>query len=263
MKKLSVALATLTVLAGGVYADVTSVNIVGVDTITLEPGKRYIAAAKFYEPGGDGTNTLIKIFGTNQLVQSANYLGADRVTVWDTAAGKYQSYAQYTDGVFYRCNDMDEWNAGIVADNDVIPTGSSFWIVHPATSGTNEVTLTGEVLGGSSDTQDVAIVTGYQLTSYPYAAEIKIQDIAKQSDGATGNANYLGADRIVIWDTDAQKYQAYGLYDVDDTWYKCNDMDEWNAGIVASNSVPVSSGYWYISQTDYTLSKGCPYSSAY
>ena len=263
MKKLSVALATLTVLAGGVYADVTSVNIVGVDTITLKPGKRYIAAAKFYEPGGDGTNTLIKIFGTNQLLQAANYANADQVTVFNTVTGKYQSYAQYTDGVFYRCNTMAEWNTGIVGDNDVIPKGSSFWIEHPAGTATNEITMTGEVLGGASDTQDVAIVTGYQMASYPYATEIKIQDIAKLSEGATGAANYANADQIVVWDTDAQRYQAYGLYDGDDTWYKCNTMAEWNAGYVASNSVPVSGGYWYISQTDFTLSKTCPYSSAY
>ena len=262
MKKLSVAFAALAVMASGAYADVTSVNIVGVDTVTLEPGKRVIAAAKFYEPGGDGTNTLIKIFGTNQLVQSDSYVLSDRISVFDTVNGTYQFYCQWTDGHFYRCNDLDEWNAGIKADDDVIPTGSSFWIIHPAGAATNEITLTGEVLGGASDTQDVAVVTGYQLISYPYASEVAIQDIAKLADGATANNSYALADRIVVWNKDAQEYQKYAIW-TDDNWYKANDLDEWNSGTAASNSVDVSEGYWYISRSDFTITRGCPYSAAY
>ena len=90
MKKLSVALVALVVMAGSVYADVTSVNIVGVDSVTLEPGQRIIMSAKLYEPDGDGTNTLLGVFGTDQLVQAVNYINADRVIIYDTVASAYQ-----------------------------------------------------------------------------------------------------------------------------------------------------------------------------
>ncbi len=262
MKKLSLSLVALIAMAIAAQA-VNSVNIVGVNTLQLESGKRYIASAPLYDPNGDGTNTLLSVFGTDQLVQAVNYINADRIILFDTVAGAYQAYAQYTDGTFYGCNNLAEWNAGSVLGNDVVlEPGTSFWIVHPAGEATSEVTLSGEVLGGSAHTQDVALVTGYQLAANPYASEIAIQDIAKIADGATADINYINADRIVTWDPDAQAYQAYGLY-TDDTWYKCNDLAEWNAGGDVTATVPVAGGFWYISKTDFTLTDACPYSAAY
>jgi hypothetical protein len=263
MKKMTVALVALIVMASGVYAEtVTSVNIVGYKATTLEPGKRIIMSAPLYDPSGDGTNTLISVFGTDQLEQNINYLGADQVILFDTVAGAYQAYAQYTDGHFYKCNSLAEWNLSILADDTILEAGGSFWLVHPGTAAESEVSLLGEVLGGKTHTADVPIVTGYQLSSSPYAAAKAIQDIAKIADGATAHINYLGADRIVTWDSDLQAYQAYGLY-TDDTWYKCNDLAQWNLSIAAASDIDLAEGFWYISQSEFTLSDACPYAGAY
>ncbi|MBT3192298.1 MAG: hypothetical protein HN341_07055 [Verrucomicrobia bacterium] len=262
MKRMSVALVALIVTAIGVHAAVTSVNIVGYKETTLEAGKRIIMSAPLYDPSGDGTNTLIGIFGTDQLLQAVNQANADRVIVFDTVAGVYQAYAQYTDGHFYRANSAEEWDDSILADDDTIPAGSSFWVVHPASAPARDVSLLGEVLGGKSHTQDVALVTGYQLASSAYAAEIDIQEIAKIADGATAAINNANADRIVTWDAAAQAYQTYALY-TDDVWYKANTAEEWDDSIAATGTIPVGGGFWYISKTDFTLTDACPYSGAY
>jgi hypothetical protein len=262
MKRMSVALVALIVAAIGVHAAVTSVNIVGYNSVALEPGQRIIMSAPLYDPSGDGTNTLISVFGTDQLVQSDYPTSADRVALWDTVTSSYQYYAQWTDGHFYKANTADEWNDGILADDDVIPAGASFWLIHPAASPSSEISILGEVKGGSSDTQEVAIAIGYQLSASPYAAEIAIQDIAKIADGATPSDYPTSADRIVTWDPVAQAYQTYALW-TDDSWYKANTADEWNDGIAATGTVPISGGFWYISQTGFTLADACPYSAAY
>jgi hypothetical protein len=261
MKKLSLSLVALIAMAICAQA-VNSVNIVGVNSVQLEPGKRVILATQLYDPQGDGTNTLLNVFGTDQLVQNANYIFADQVIVFDTVSAVYQAYAQYTDGNFYKCNSVAEWNASILANDDVLPVGGACWVVHPASEAASEIALTGEVLGAASHTQDVAVVTGYQLASYPYAQEKPIQDLVDIADGATAHANYIFADRIVTWDSDAQAYQAYGLY-TDDIWYKCNDVTEWNASIAATASVALGEGFWYIAQGGFTLTEACPYSAAY
>ena len=264
MKTLSIAFAALIVMAIGAQAadSVTSVNIVGYNSMTLEDGKRYIMSAPLYDPAGDGTNTLIGIFGTDQLVQSFFPTTADRVILFDTVVGAYQNYAQFTDGHFYKANNGTEWAAKILADDDVIETGSSFWIVHPAGAADSEIALLGEVLGGASHTQDVAIVTGYQLAASPYASVVEIQSIAKTADGATSSFFPTTADRIVTWDTVAQAYQSYALF-TDDTWYKANDGTEWASKVAATGSISLGEGFWYISQGDMTITRGCPYSSAY
>ncbi len=264
MKKLSLVLVGI-IGAAAVAQAVNSVNIVGVDTLTLKPGERVIAAAKFYSEGGDGTNTLIGVFGTNKLVQAGNYLNCDRVTVYDSSVSSYQSYAQFTDGHFYKCNNAAEWeNTSLpIQDDVVLEPGGAFWLVHPEGEGTNEVSLLGEVLGGSTDTQDVAIVEGYQMVSYPYATEIAVQDLTPAN--ATGAGNYLNADRIIVWQADTQTYQAYALFDDDGKWYKANNAAEWeNTSLPPTDRViGIGEGFWYVSQSGFTWSEGCPYSTAY
>ena len=268
MKTLSIAFAALIVMAIGAQAadSVTSVNIVGYNSLTLEAGKRYIVSAPLYDPAGDGTNTLASVFGQDQLVQAANYANADRVILFDTVAGLYQSYAQYDgDGNFYKCNSAAEWeDINAVAQNDkALEVGGSFWIVHPAAEADSEISLLGEVLGGASDTQAVAIVTGYQLMSYAYAADVAIQDL--EFDGVTAAANYANADRIVVWQSDTQSYQTYGLYDGDNKWYKCNSAAEWEDinAVPTTREISLAEGFWYISKSDFTWSEVCPYSQAY
>ena len=264
MKTLSIAFAALIVMSIGAQAasSVTSVNIVGYNSMALEAGKRYIVSAPLYDPAGDGTNTLLSVFGSDQLVQAANYFNADQVIIFDTSTSMYQAYAQYTDGSFYKCNTAQEWIDSVLSDDVVVDVGQSFWIAHPAGASASELSLIGEVLGGPSDTQDVAIVPGYQLAANPYAVEKQIQDIAKMADGATADANYFNSDQIVTWDVASQTYQTYGLY-TDDVWYKANNAQEWIDSIPATGSVSMGGGFWYISKTVFTLTDACPYSAAY
>jgi hypothetical protein len=53
-----------------------------------------------------------------------NYAACDRVHIYEN--GAYQAYAVWTDGQWYKANDPTEWNAGILATND-LKVGEGFF----------------------------------------------------------------------------------------------------------------------------------------
>jgi hypothetical protein len=69
----------------------------------------------------------------------------------------------------------------------------------------------------------------------------------------TKNANYVFADRIVVWEGD--HYQAYGLY-TDGDWYPCNTATEWeNALAETSREITLGESFWFISQGAKTVTE--------
>lgn len=57
-------------------------------------------------------------------IANDNYGAADRIMVYQN--GSYQTYAPWTDGVWYKANSMDEWNQSIAATN-VIKAGEGIF----------------------------------------------------------------------------------------------------------------------------------------
>jgi hypothetical protein len=252
MKRLGLTLLTLSMVSGLVLAqsnEVTSVNVVGYTKKSLPPGGRIIVGMPFDNLSNGGTNTLLSLFGTNQLTKAVNYVNADRISIFDPAQTRYQTYAMYIDGVFYKCNNGSEWNSNIVANATIIPNGSAFWIVRAGGAATtNDITIMGQVV--SVVTQQVGIVSGYQLVSYPFSSGTFITNL--NTTAMTKANNYVNADRIVTWETD--HYQTYGLY-TDGKWYKCNSGTEWNNSILATRALDIAEGIWFIGKANFTWSE--------
>jgi len=72
---------------------------------------------------------------TSNLTANANYLFADRISVWNGSS--YQAYGLYTDGDWYPCNTADEWNSATEETDRVIALGEGFWFIAQ-----NAVTIT-------------------------------------------------------------------------------------------------------------------------
>ena len=60
-------------------------------------------------------------------------------------------------------------------------------------------------------------------------------------------ANYLFADRVVVFNPQTSTYQAYAQYDGDREFYPCNTMAQWNTASATNPVVPLGSGFWIIS----------------
>ena len=257
MKKLGAFLVGLGLVAGTVLASNTntasSVNAVGFVNKTLPVGKWILTTCNFQKVGG-GTNTLLDVFGTNQLAQS-DYVGlCDLVILWNPNTATYQTYAQWTDGKFYKANDASEWNNAIEANPDV-PVGTAMWVT-PSGSQVADKTLTlaGEVV--SASTQTVSVVSGWQLLGYPLTCDVKLQDTKFAASGAAKN-DYVGlCDQVILWL--GSGYQTYALW-TDNNWYKANDAAEWNNGIMASNTISLGEGFWYVAQNNITWTEPSAY----
>jgi len=257
MKKLGAFLVGLGLVAGTVFAaatnTATSVNAVGFVNKTLQPNKWILATCNFQKVGG-GTNTLLDVFGTNQLAQNDALLLCDRVILWNSSTQTYQTWAQYTDGVFYKANNDTEW-ASSVAGNPEIPLGTAMWLVPGSGLVENKnVTFAGEVV--SAPTQNVSIVSGWQMMGYPFSSDIKLQDTKFSANGAASNDALLLCDRVVVWL--GSTYKTYALY-TDGSWYNANNDTEWAASVLATNTLQLGEGFWYVAQSSIVWSEDCKY----
>lgn len=230
----------MTSMVATAATNVVSVNVVGYGKAGLEPGARILRGMPFNNLAGS-SNTLLSIFSTNRLAQNDNYALCDRIMLYLTAESRYQAVAQWTDGVFYLCNNLEEWNLSIPT-NTIVEAGTSFWIVRAGGAvSTNELTFLGEVV--STATQQVNLVNGYQLVSYAFSSPMDIQSI--NTNGMAANDNYALSDRIVTWETN--RYQFHALW-TDGVWYLANDLDQWNLSIPSVRTLDMGEGFWFISQ---------------
>ena len=157
----------------------------------------------------------------------------------------YQAWAQWTNGVFYKANNAQEWNAEIEG-NPVISEGSGFFIAPAASSTTNVITFIGDVV--MAQTQDIAITEGYQILSYPFSTDIALQDTAFFISGAASDNNYISCDRISVYEDGT--YQTYALW-TNGLWYMANNAQEWNDEILATNIIKAGQSFFYTAQQPF------------
>jgi len=248
MKKFLITAVITSLISGVAFAAdsnvVSSANVVGYSQLPLEPGGVfYLTTCNFVAE----SNTLVDIFGTNQLAQSGSIGSCDRVVRWDPDTDTYQTYAQYTDGNFYKANSQIEFNGSPVV-NPQIPLGEGLWIISSDTaSSTNTISFSGDVV--SVETQTVDVVSDFQILSYPYSSDIPLNDTAFNDSGATKSDTYSLCDKIAVWENPT--YQSYGLA-ADGNWYKANDAVEWNTAPLATNDIALSQGIWYIASGGFS-----------
>ena len=253
MKKTAVLLIAGAALAAASYAQTTvsSANIVGYSKVDLEPGGKYILATCNFETGA--TNTLLSIFGTNQLTQSDFYINCDRVFLWDTSTQRYQAWAQWTNGVFYKANNNAEWSQA-TSGNPEVPVGKGFFI--SSGNASNTIYLSGDVI--AVEEQNINIVEGYQILGGPFSSDIDLQETSFANSGASADNFYINCDRVHIWE--GNRYQAYALW-TNGVWYKANNNAEWAASIAATNTISLSQGFFYEAKRPITWREENPYIS--
>ncbi|MDP6809191.1 MAG: hypothetical protein QGH42_07575 [Kiritimatiellia bacterium] len=242
MKRILGILAVVALVAMTVKAvEVKSENVAGVVTKSVAVGQLALIGVSIDDFAGEPT--LESLF--DEAVAAANYLVADQVLVFDAGAAQYNRWAKYDgDGLWYRCNDNAEWNAGTVQTNLTLPVGSAVWFrCNPSQA--QDLVLTGQAVESSS--VSMGLIQGLQMIAYPFSSQINLDDSDFAGDGATQNANYLSADQVIFWNGSA--YQRYALY-TDGKWYGANDNDEWNAGTVlgSDKDIALGEGFWYRAQ---------------
>ncbi|MDD3276174.1 MAG: hypothetical protein PHP93_03875 [Kiritimatiellales bacterium] len=235
---------------------VASANILGYTKINLAPGGKFRLISASFETAE--TNTLSSIFGTNQLAQSDFLAGCDIISMWDPATSKYQRWAQWTDGKFYKANDAAQWGNIIEGDPEV-PMGCGFWIASAGSSTeTNTILISGNVV--SVSTQEVAIVQNYQMISYPFSSSIALNETTFRENGGSASDFLAGCDKISVWTGNG--YQRYALW-TDGKWYKANNAAEWGQIILATNIINLGEGVWYEAVTGFTWSETNRYSQVF
>jgi len=257
MKKISIILTILFAISFAAHAQtVGSANIMGYTKITV-PASGWVMVGYNFDVN-DGA-TLSDAFGTNQLAQhDFNPALCDRVVLWSTNTLVYQTWAQKTDGVFYKANDFGQFfsgDTGTVADITVTP-GMGMWVVN---SGEEKTLLfSGDIV--ALQTQTVSIASGWQIASYPLTCETTFANTDLVNSGAAAHDfNPALCDRISVWN--GSSYQTYAPK-TDGIWYKANDFGEFFAGTPATNSISLGDAFWYIAQSDMTWAESNKYYSA-
>jgi len=254
MKKSMVALLLSGIISGAAFAQsVSSANIVGYVKVELEPQGKFHMLAYNFESGESSPKTLQDILGTNQLRQSDFLIECDKVVIWETDTQRYQRWAQWTDGNFYKANNASEWSQSIIG-NPSVPQGSAFWVVSAGTSETNSIVFSGDVV--LAETNSIEIIEGFQMISYPFSSDAALKDLRFLQSGASASDFLVACDKISVWEGD--RYQRYALW-TDGKWYKADNAAQWNESIEADINISLGSGVFYIGVEPFTWIEQKPY----
>jgi len=225
--------------------EVHSVNIVGFVKKPLPKSTLILTTSNFDQIDGT-TNTLLSVFGTNQLKKATsanNPNSGDKIQVWNPTLKVYESYLQWTNGLFYLAGSTTQWQAKVECSSRPIPAGAAMWI-KSNDSVDKDVVFSGEVVDVS--TQTIQIVQSLQLIAYPFTSAINLQDTSFANCGAkkaTSANNPNSGDRIQVWTGNA--YQQYTLGSGTNGWLKSNTTAEYQARIPATNTLQLAEGFWY------------------
>jgi hypothetical protein len=257
MKKLMTALAICAV-TGFAAAQVTSVNVVGYNNVTLVQGYNMLALNfdnVTNTTGGLDLNTLIP--GTTANLTAGGSGAADQVQVY--SGGNYSTYFLY-----YSTKTATSYNyqwvvsAGVPCTNK-FKSGDAFWYNK---RGATAVTIPFAGQAPNDASKSRAIVAGYNMIGSMYSADWD-PNAYGASYWATNGAVHGGsgaADQIMLYS--GGNYATYFLYYSTKTATSYNNTWVVSAGVAApANFIKLGSGVWYNHRgTGFTLPQTIPYS---
>ena len=241
-------------------ADVTSANVVGYNTVDINPGYNMFAV-NFKNVGDDAGVAIDDLFpggGKADTIFTAagGASDADRIMVWDTASGEYASYYLYyvkkggiaANKYWWCCDD----GSGKAADKNVkFKNGDAFWFYK---RGDKKVTATtsGEV--ELSDVKEIDIKPGYNMIASFFPTGWTINDNTYytpnfwSTSGAKVGGGAADADRLMVWDNAKNEYSSYFLY-----YVKKGGTADWKnkwciedgTGPATGNVLTPGKGAWY------------------
>jgi hypothetical protein len=222
----AVCFAILPFSAPAQQGEVYSLNVVGFQKLNAEANGMTMVSVPF--DLGE-SNTLDDVIGT-QLTGGKTGGGADEVILWDPIQQKYLFFwLKQTDNKWYSSED------GQPATNTAITSLLGMWIRSKRVAD-QTVVVAGDAVGQNVVTN--TLMPGMNLVSYPFSATIDLN----QSALTNGNAGKTGggADEIILWDPELQKYLFYWLKQTDRKWYASSD-GQLAQGVLVGGGV----GFWY------------------
>ncbi len=248
-RKISVILlAVCLVTAFSVHAadTVYSKNAVGFGKTMIQPGDFALCSPGFEGMASQNVQEVLK----DQMTKGFTSSTGDNCLLWDSVSQTYITLYKIDTGGFIPEID-DKWvvagggGTPPLASNE-LAVGSAFWLINNQASA-QEVCLKGDVPVAPTGT--VEIVEGFNFISYPFAADIGLNDSDLAADGAAKGFTSSTADQVLEWDQDAQAYNVYFRLDtggfvpvIDGKWVLSGGG---GTPTLASNSLTLARGYFY------------------
>jgi hypothetical protein len=232
--------------------------VVGYIQVVDPASNRYVLVSAPFETGDQTTTTLLDVFGTNQLRQSNLAGRCDQVFTWDTAAQRYATYAQKTNGLFYSITNFGSTATSV---NPTITRGQALWIMAPSATyapTSKVIYISGNVPNDGAYTNSVVGNSGspYNFIANPYPVAMDINSLISTNDGAKSGTIVSRADKIMLWDDAAQQYINLALKAstnsaVNNKWlYQSN----FGSAVTSAPQITVQpgQGFWYQTTNAFT-----------
>jgi len=246
MKKLMGMMLAACMVAGFSMAQVTSLNVVGYQTVTLTPGFTMIGL-NFGAVSNTPANIPIQnIFSTNGLFAGSLSTTADQIQIWN--GSQFVGYYYQA----YKASNPNKFLAGPAwvktsgtATTDAIPAGTGFWFSRPISSAlTSQVTVAGQVLSATNTTFNLTV--GFNMIGSAYPVGFALNGGPFNWANATAGNLSTTSDQIQLWNGSAfvgYFYQAYkasnpNKFLAGPAWVK-------TSGTATTDSIPAGTGFWY------------------
>ncbi len=261
-------------LAADATSSVSSANVVGYQTITLQPGWNMFSInfSSLTDPDG---MTLDEIFPLKDaegnvkegMTLAASAGAADYVKVWDSSK---QAYSQNFYALKMPVNHANNYkwvkNIGAVADIK-IKSGSGFWFF---LCGSNPVSfqIAGDVEYSNTGTT-ITINPGWNMIGAPYAGALDFNRLGIEywqglvdAGKVTAAASAGASDYVKLWNSETQAYDI-NYYLLKMPVNHANNY-KWvkNIGTVAPDTIQdMGKGLWYyhMGNTSFELTLPYPY----
>ena len=234
------------------FADITSANIVGYNTVTLKPGWNMLAV-NFKNVANDDGVCIQDLFPGGGKEDTIFTYGsgsdsADYVQVWDSTQGEYSTYFLFkkakgtSDANFY----WTDANAAVTSKS--FKNGDAFWFYK---RGDKDVTanISGEVFLDA--VKEVAIKPGWNMIGSFFPAGWKLNDDYYtpsywEKSGAVYGSGSDSADYIQVWDPVVKEYSTYFLFKKAKGTSEANfTWTDANAATVTTDVLTAGKGAWY------------------
>ena len=270
MKKLMTALAVCAVAGFALAQTVTSANVVGYNTVTLNKGFNMLACN--FDQVGAVTNTLDMVIpGTTPgLVAGKNNGVADNIMLFDPTTQQYATYflwytTKTTSG--YSANNYKWVQSYNTLAGVALTSGQPFWYNSLSTTNISiPATFAGQV---PTTNKNITIRIGYNMIAGNYAANWDPNSLGTNfwaTSGATAGKNNGVADNIMLFDPTTQQYATYFLWYTTKTTsgYSANNykwVSSYNT-VAPSNFVKLGQGVWYnsLGASPFVIPVTAPYS---